>query len=77
MIGDNDRLICRKAKDGINYEVVVQHFCGDYYDYASGGGATIYDAKRDLINSLHAEIYMAEKALNLVEFGIMDFHCEK
>ena len=66
---DNSRLICRKAKDGINYEVVVQRFCGDYYDYASGRGASIYDAERELISSLHTKIYLAEKAIDLVEYG--------
>ena len=69
---DNSRLICRKAKDGINYEVAIQHYCGGYFDYVVGYGASIYDAKRDLINSIHTEIYLLEKALDLVNFGVME-----
>lgn len=64
---DHRKLIVRLAKDGINYEAVIEDYCGSHYDRVIATGYTKIEAIEELINSLHCTIAMAESDLDFVE----------
>ena len=66
---DNKKLIVRKAKDGINHEAVIMHYCGEWYESQIASGHTKSDAIRSLISSLKAEIFILEGDLELACYG--------
>lgn len=72
---DNRKLIVRKAKDGVNYEAVIEDYCGSHYDRVIATGCTKYDAIEALINDLRCTIAMAENDLDFVESEI--YGCNK
>lgn len=66
---DNRKLVVRKAKDGINHEAVIMDYCGRWYEREIGSGYTEYDAINALRSQLVSAIYMAERDLDLIDYG--------
>ncbi len=66
---DSKKLIVRKAKDGINHEAVIMHYCGGWYESRVASGYTKEDAIRSLISSLKTKIFILEDDLELACYG--------
>ena len=73
---DNRKLIVRKAKDGVNYEAVIQDYCGDYYDRVVATAGTKYDALKELETSLKIDIFNAQRDLEFLNDMLYLNYCK-
>ena len=64
---DNRKFIVRKAKDGINYEAVIQDYCAGEYDRVKATSGTVANAISELRNDLMYQIIQAERDLAFID----------
>lgn len=66
------QIILRKQEDGINYEAVLQTYCGGWGDVSYGCGCTQSDALYQLERGMEIDIDILARRLDAIRRGYVE-----